>query len=194
MWAPAASPAITTAPTSGPRTSGMGPSSAPAACWWPLYASAPARPSAQDRPLTRALRMANSPWSAPSRSRRPGGRGHANSTTKRKQPRSLPRSAEGANSRNPRAKSRNTNGQRDEDSGYRRADIEDVVSAHVLAALKAPVIGFARYIISATSPVTRADLLELRANAPAVLRRYAPSYEAEYRRRDTTSKASWDAW
>jgi UDP-glucose 4-epimerase len=66
---------------------------------------------------------------------------------------------------------------------YRRADVEDVVSAHILAMKKAPTIGFGRYIISATTPFTRDDLQELRTDAPTVVRRYAPSYEAEYRRR-----------
>jgi UDP-glucose 4-epimerase len=66
---------------------------------------------------------------------------------------------------------------------HRRADIEDVVSAHLLSVEKAPALGFARYIISATTPFTRDDLAELRVNAPAVVKRYLPSYEAEYRRR-----------
>jgi len=66
---------------------------------------------------------------------------------------------------------------------YRRADIEDVVSAHMLAMQMAPSIGFGRYIISATTPFTRDDLHELRKDAPAVVRRHAPSYESEYRRR-----------
>jgi UDP-glucose 4-epimerase len=66
---------------------------------------------------------------------------------------------------------------------YRRADIEDVVSAHMLAMQMAPAIGFGRYIISATTPFARDDLHELRKDAPAVVRRYAPSYELEYRRR-----------
>jgi len=66
---------------------------------------------------------------------------------------------------------------------YRRADIEDIVSAHMLAVQKAAAIGFGRYIISATSPFTPADLQQLRTDAPAVVRRYAPGYEAEYRRR-----------
>jgi UDP-glucose 4-epimerase len=66
---------------------------------------------------------------------------------------------------------------------YRRADIEDIVSAHVLAMENAPAIGFGRYIISATSPFTRDDLQQLRIDAPAVVGRYAPGYEAEYRRR-----------
>jgi UDP-glucose 4-epimerase len=66
---------------------------------------------------------------------------------------------------------------------YRRADLADVVSAHLLALQRAPEIGFGRYIISATSPFNRNDLSELRANLPAILRRYAPHYETAYRRR-----------
>ncbi len=66
---------------------------------------------------------------------------------------------------------------------HRRVDIEDVVSAHLLAARLAPSLGFRRYIISATTPFTPGDLRELRRDAPAVVRRYAPEYEAEYTRR-----------
>lgn len=66
---------------------------------------------------------------------------------------------------------------------YRRVDVADVVSAHLLALEKAAAIGFGRYIISATTPFTRDDLVELRANAPAVVRRITPEYEAEYARR-----------
>lgn len=66
---------------------------------------------------------------------------------------------------------------------YRRADLADVVSAHVVAMQNAPAIGFGRYIISATTPFNRHDLQELRTNVPAVLRRYAPHYEAVYRER-----------
>lgn len=69
---------------------------------------------------------------------------------------------------------------------YRRVDIEDVVSAHLLAMEKAPEIGFGRYIISATTPFTRADLPELRNDAPAVLKRRVPAYAAEYARRGWT--------
>ncbi len=35
---------------------------------------------------------------------------------------------------------------------YRRVDLEDVVTAHLLALEKAPSIGFGRYVISATTP------------------------------------------
>jgi UDP-glucose 4-epimerase len=66
---------------------------------------------------------------------------------------------------------------------YRRVDIEDVVSAHLLAAERASAIGFGKYIISATTPFLPADLAELRADAPAVLSRRAPDYEEEYQRR-----------
>src|SRR3954447_20156571 len=54
---------------------------------------------------------------------------------------------------------------------YRRVDLEDVVAAHRLALDKAPTIGFGRYIISATTPFRHDDLAELRADAPAVVRR-----------------------
>ena len=66
---------------------------------------------------------------------------------------------------------------------YRRVDLEDVVNAHLLAAEKAPSIGFGRYIVSATTPFTREDLTELGANAPAALRTRFPEYEEIYRRR-----------
>jgi UDP-glucose 4-epimerase len=65
---------------------------------------------------------------------------------------------------------------------YRRVDIEDVVAAHLLALMKATAIGFARYIITATTPFTRDDLAELRVNAPAVVGRYVPQYVEVYRR------------
>ncbi len=65
----------------------------------------------------------------------------------------------------------------------RRVDIEDVVSAHLLAAEHALRIGFGKYIISATTPFTPEDLPELRVDAPSVARRRMPEYEAEYARR-----------
>jgi nucleoside-diphosphate-sugar epimerase len=66
---------------------------------------------------------------------------------------------------------------------YRRVDVEDVVAAHLLAVEKAPSLGFGRYIISATTPFGTADLIDLRANAPEVVRRRVPGYEEEYARR-----------
>ncbi len=66
---------------------------------------------------------------------------------------------------------------------YRRVDIEDVVSAHLLAAEKANAIGFRKYIISATTPFRPDDLTDLRTDAPRVVRQRVPEYEAEYERR-----------
>lgn len=63
---------------------------------------------------------------------------------------------------------------------FRRLDIEDAVSAHLLAAERAPNIGFGRYIVSATTPFTQDDLSELRRDAPAAVRRRVPQYEAVY--------------
>jgi nucleoside-diphosphate-sugar epimerase len=68
----------------------------------------------------------------------------------------------------------------------RRVDIEDVVSAHLLAAARAPATGFGRYIVSATTPFLPEDLSGLRGDAPGVLRRRVPAYAAEYARRGWT--------
>ena len=66
---------------------------------------------------------------------------------------------------------------------YRRVEIEDAVDAHLLAMERAGSIGFARYIVSATTPFNTDDLAELRRDAPSVVARRCPDYEAEYRRR-----------
>jgi nucleoside-diphosphate-sugar epimerase len=42
---------------------------------------------------------------------------------------------------------------------------------------------FGRYIISATTPFTPSDLVELRRDAPLVVRRLVPQFEPEYARR-----------
>ena len=63
---------------------------------------------------------------------------------------------------------------------YRRADIEDIVRAHVLALDRAPALGFGRYIISATTPFAPDDLLDLRTDAPAVVARRVPRFQAVY--------------
>jgi nucleoside-diphosphate-sugar epimerase len=67
---------------------------------------------------------------------------------------------------------------------FRRVDLEDAVSAHILAAKKAPTIGFAKYIISATTPFSREDLQELRLDAPSVVQRRVPNYATEYMSRN----------
>jgi nucleoside-diphosphate-sugar epimerase len=66
---------------------------------------------------------------------------------------------------------------------HRRVAIEDVVTAHLLAAERAPAIGFRKYIISATTPFVPEDLAALRLDAPRVVRQRVPDYEAEYDRR-----------
>ncbi|WP_457301908.1 NAD-dependent epimerase/dehydratase family protein [Phyllobacterium sp. P5_D12] len=66
---------------------------------------------------------------------------------------------------------------------YRRVDIEDIVSAHLLAAEKAPAFGFRRYIISATTPFTPDDLADLRTDAPRAVQRRVPEYAAEFAQR-----------
>jgi nucleoside-diphosphate-sugar epimerase len=65
----------------------------------------------------------------------------------------------------------------------RRVDLADVVSAHLLAADRAPALGFRRYIISATTPFAAGDLPDLRTAAPLAVRRRVPVYEREYARR-----------
>ena len=66
---------------------------------------------------------------------------------------------------------------------YRRVDLEDVVTAHVCALDLAPAIGFGRYIVSATTPFEPDDAPDLRVNAPLVVQRRVPEYEAEFIRR-----------
>lgn len=66
---------------------------------------------------------------------------------------------------------------------HRRVAIEDVVSAHLMALERAADIGFAKYLISATTPFTWDDLMELRTDPAAVVRRRVPQYVAEYARR-----------
>lgn len=65
----------------------------------------------------------------------------------------------------------------------RRVDLEDVVDAHLQALKMAPLIGFARYIVSSTSPFDQSDVVDLRNHAADVVRKRVPEYEAEYTRR-----------
>lgn len=57
---------------------------------------------------------------------------------------------------------------------YRRLDIADAVSAHLLAAARAPEIGFGRYIVSATSPFEQRHLAALARAAGSVVRELYP--------------------
>lgn len=63
---------------------------------------------------------------------------------------------------------------------YRRADIADVVSAHLSALDRVQEVRFGRYIVSAPTPFTRADLAGLRADAASVVLRHFPECEALY--------------
>ena len=69
---------------------------------------------------------------------------------------------------------------------HRRADIQDVVDAHLLALQRAATIGFDRYVISATSPFTRDDLVALRTDPASVVARHVPGYVAQYAKRGWT--------
>ncbi|HEY1164373.1 MAG TPA: NAD(P)-dependent oxidoreductase [Chitinophaga sp.] len=66
---------------------------------------------------------------------------------------------------------------------FRRVEVEDAVSAHLLAAERAQSIGFGVYIISATTPFTPADLADLRKDPAAVVQRLLPTYTAVYEQR-----------
>ena len=66
---------------------------------------------------------------------------------------------------------------------HRRVDLADAVAAHILAAERVPVIGFGRYIVSATTPFRPEHLSRLRTDAAGVVRRLFPDYEEVYRRR-----------
>ena len=66
---------------------------------------------------------------------------------------------------------------------YRRADLQDVVDAHLCAVERAAEIGFGRFIISATTPFGREDMQQLHDDAPSVVARYFPDYETVYARR-----------
>lgn len=66
---------------------------------------------------------------------------------------------------------------------FRRVDVEDAVSAHLLAAERAQAIGWGTYIISATTPFTREHLSQLRKDPAAVVQRLVPAYADAYRGR-----------
>lgn len=57
---------------------------------------------------------------------------------------------------------------------YRRLDIADAVSAHLLAVARAPEIGFGRYIVSATSPFAPHHRAALARDAAGVVRELYP--------------------
>jgi UDP-glucose 4-epimerase len=64
---------------------------------------------------------------------------------------------------------------------YRRVALDDVVSAHLLAVERAAPLRFVRLVISATTPFEASDAAALRLDAPSVLKRRLPGFEAVYR-------------
>jgi UDP-glucose 4-epimerase len=75
---------------------------------------------------------------------------------------------------------------------YRRADIDDLVTAHALAVELAPRIGFDRLIISATTPFGPEHLADLRRDAAGVVRQLFPEAAALYAARGWTLPAEID--
>jgi UDP-glucose 4-epimerase len=66
---------------------------------------------------------------------------------------------------------------------YRRVDVEDVVSSHLIAMEKAPQLGFGKFIITATTPFRREDAAELGMDTSAVLSKYYPEFPALFARK-----------
>lgn len=60
---------------------------------------------------------------------------------------------------------------------YRRVDIEDVVTAHLLAVDKVQKTGFDKYIVSATSPFEQQHLMELHTDANTVVEKLFPNFK-----------------
>lgn len=65
----------------------------------------------------------------------------------------------------------------------RRAAVEDMARAHVLALERAPALGFETLVVSAPTPFARADVAELKRDARAVIARYFPDAAELYARR-----------
>jgi len=65
----------------------------------------------------------------------------------------------------------------------RRVALEDAVDAHLKAAQRAPHLGFGKYVVSATTPFTREDMVQLRTDAAPVFARRAPLAAAVWRER-----------
>jgi UDP-glucose 4-epimerase len=65
---------------------------------------------------------------------------------------------------------------------YRRVDLADLVEAHRCAAARAGAIGFARYVVSATTPFEKRHALALRKHPHRVVSRIFPAFERLYAR------------
>lgn len=65
---------------------------------------------------------------------------------------------------------------------FRRVDLADAADAHLCALDRAADIGFARYIVSATTPFSRADLPGLRSDPAGVVASLYPDFSEIYGR------------
>lgn len=75
---------------------------------------------------------------------------------------------------------------------YRRVDIQDVVDAHFLAALKCKEIGFSKYIISASTLFEPEDVLSLQGEAVGVLAKHCPEHVAIFENMGWRAFSSYD--
>lgn len=75
---------------------------------------------------------------------------------------------------------------------HRRLTVEDAAAAHVAALDRAPEIGFGTYILSAPTPFARADVHDLKRDAPAVIARLYPDAADVYARQGWTLPATID--
>lgn len=75
---------------------------------------------------------------------------------------------------------------------HRRLTVEDAAAAHVAALDRAPAIGFGTYILAAPTPFARADVAELKRDAPAVIAHLYPDAAALYARMGWSLPASID--
>jgi nucleoside-diphosphate-sugar epimerase len=75
---------------------------------------------------------------------------------------------------------------------HRRLTVEDAAVAHVVALDRAPDVGFGTYILSAPTPFARADMADLKRNAPEVIVRLYPDAAELYERDGWTLPAMID--
>jgi nucleoside-diphosphate-sugar epimerase len=75
---------------------------------------------------------------------------------------------------------------------FRRATVQDMAEAHLVALDKAPALGFDTFIICARTPFAPEDCAALIADAPAVVRHYFPDYPDIYARLGWTMFQSID--
>lgn len=73
---------------------------------------------------------------------------------------------------------------------YRRASVEDMARAHILAMEKASTVGFGLYLVAASTPFTRSDVKALKEDASAVIRDRYPKVDARFAARGWRLPAS----